>query len=62
MAQERVSMRKIKEILRLKYEKGLSNRQTAISAGVSRGFKIFRACAVSGYRLDNRQRLKRNRT
>jgi transposase len=36
MAQERVSMRKIKEILRLKYENKLSNRQTAISAGVSR--------------------------
>lgn len=36
MAQGRVSMRKVKEILRLKYENKLSNRQTAISAGVGR--------------------------
>lgn len=36
MAQERTSMRKIKEILRLKHEKGLSNRKIARSAGISR--------------------------
>ena len=36
MAQKRLSMRKAKEILRLKYELGLSNRQIARSCGVSR--------------------------
>jgi transposase len=36
MVQERISMRKTKEILRLKYEKMLSNRQISISTGVSR--------------------------
>ena len=36
MPRERLSMRKIKEVLRLKYENGLSNRQIAISCCVSR--------------------------
>ena len=36
MAQPRISMRKIKEILRLKYELGLSDRQVAESCNVSR--------------------------
>ena len=36
MAQKRLSMRKAKEISRLKYELGLSNRQIARSCGVSR--------------------------
>jgi transposase len=36
MAQERLSMRKIKEVLRLKFERGLSQRQVAKSVGVSR--------------------------
>lgn len=36
MAQERLSMRKIKEILRLKYDCGLSNRQIAHSCQISR--------------------------
>ncbi len=36
MAQKRLSMRKAKEILRLKYELGLSNRQIARSCSVSR--------------------------
>ena len=36
MAQERISMVKIREILRLKYECGMSNRQVAKSCGVSR--------------------------
>ena len=36
MANRRLSMRKTKEILRLKYELGLSNRQIARSCNVSR--------------------------
>jgi len=36
MAHRRLSMRKTKEILRLKYELGLSNRQIARSCNVSR--------------------------
>ena len=36
MAHLRISMRKIREILRLKYELGLSDRQTAESCGISR--------------------------
>ena len=36
MAQKRLSMRKISEILRLKYEAGLTNRQIAQSCGRSR--------------------------
>lgn len=36
MAQIRISMRKVREILRLKYELGLSNRQAAEGCGVSR--------------------------
>ena len=35
MAQERLSMRKIKEILRLRWELGFSRRQTARSCRVS---------------------------
>jgi len=37
MAQERLSMRKIEEILRLKYERGLSHRAIAQSCAVSAG-------------------------
>ncbi|MQG58011.1 MAG: helix-turn-helix domain-containing protein, partial [SAR202 cluster bacterium] len=36
MAQKRLSMRKISEILRLKHEAGLTNRQIAQSCGRSR--------------------------
>ncbi|MGC8578637.1 MAG: hypothetical protein ACP5QW_04880 [bacterium] len=36
MPRERITMRKIKEILRLKYENGLSNRQIANSCCGSR--------------------------
>ena len=36
MARERISMVKIREILRLKYQMGLSNRQVAKSCGVGR--------------------------
>lgn len=36
MAQERLSMRKIKEVLRLKYDCGLSNRQIAHSCQIAR--------------------------
>lgn len=36
MPRERLSMRKIKEILRLKWEAGLRDRQVAVSCGVSR--------------------------
>jgi transposase len=36
MAQQRIDMHKLREILRLKYECGLSNRQVAGSCGVSR--------------------------
>ena len=46
MANRRLSMRKTKEILRLKYELGLSNRQIARSCNVSRrtvAEYIFRA-------------------
>ena len=35
MAQARLSMRKIRDVLRLKYEKGLSNRTIASSLGIS---------------------------
>jgi DNA-binding transcriptional regulator LsrR (DeoR family) len=35
MAQERLSMRKVTEVLRLKYALGLSQRQVAASCGVS---------------------------
>jgi len=35
MAQERLTMRKIKEILRLKYEAGLSNRAIAGACNIS---------------------------
>ncbi len=34
MSQERLSMRKIKEVLRLRYEKGLSHRAIAQSCGI----------------------------
>ena len=37
MATERLSMRKTREILRLKYALGLSHRQVAASLGVSAG-------------------------
>jgi len=36
MAQQRLSMRKIREVLRLRYEAGLSRRQIAASVGCSR--------------------------
>lgn len=36
MPAKRLSMRKIKEVLRLKWERGLSNRQVAAACGVSR--------------------------
>jgi transposase len=36
MAQKRLSMRKTAEILRLKYEAGLTNRQIARSCGIGR--------------------------
>ena len=36
MLKERLSMRKIKEILRLKFEYGLSNQKIAHSSGISR--------------------------
>jgi site-specific recombinase XerD len=36
MPAKRLSMRKIKEVLRLKWERGLSNRQIAAACGVSR--------------------------
>jgi DNA-binding transcriptional regulator LsrR (DeoR family) len=35
MPNQRLSMRKIKEILRLKYQAGLSHRQIARSCGIS---------------------------
>ena len=35
MANRRICMRSIKEILRLKYAHGLSNREIALSCGVS---------------------------
>lgn len=36
MAQQRLSMRKIREVLRLRFEAGLSRRQIAVSVGCSR--------------------------
>ena len=36
MPAKRLSMRKIKEVLRLKWERGLSNRQIAAACSVSR--------------------------
>ncbi|MFW2134629.1 IS21 family transposase, partial [Ectothiorhodospira haloalkaliphila] len=36
MPAKRLSMRKIKEVLRLKWERGLSNRQVALACGISR--------------------------
>jgi transposase len=44
MSQKRLSMRKIEEILRLKFEKGLTHREIARSCGVS-------AATVSDYVL-----------
>ena len=35
MAQQRLSMRKIKEVLRLKYDSGLSHRQIAASCDMA---------------------------
>ena len=37
MARERISMRKISEVLRLTYEVGLSQRQVAASLGLANG-------------------------
>jgi len=42
MPTERLSMRRIRELLRLKFELGLSSRSIAASLGISKG-------AVSGY-------------
>jgi len=36
MSQERLSMRKLQEVLRLKWESGLSHRAIARSCGISR--------------------------
>src|SRR5690554_6937391 len=36
MPAKRLSMRKINEVLRLKWDKGLSNRQIAAACGISR--------------------------
>ena len=42
MPTERLSMRRIRDLLRLKFENGLSSRLIAASLGISKG-------AVSGY-------------
>ena len=50
MPTERLSMRRIRDLLRLKFENGLSSRLIAASLGISKG-------AVSGYlqsRLERR--------
>lgn len=52
MAKERISMRKIKEVLRLSYEGGLSMRQVAICCNLGRSttqeyFRRFRAAGLS---------------
>ena len=44
MPSERLSMRRIREILRLKFELGLSSRAIGVSLGISKG-------AVSNYLL-----------
>lgn len=49
MLAERVTMRKIKDILRLKWACGLSNRQVAVSCGVARSSvaeTLYRATAT----------------
>ncbi|MEK7376546.1 MAG: IS21 family transposase, partial [Candidatus Margulisiibacteriota bacterium] len=50
MAKERISMRKIKEVLRLGYEKGLSANQTALccNLGATTVKEYFRRFKVSG--------------
>lgn len=51
MAKERLSMRKIKEALRLKYDGRLSNRQIAVSCGVGRTTvaDYLRRASVAGW-------------
>lgn len=52
MAKERISMRKIKEVLRLRYERGLSMRKVAICCNLGRSttreyFRRFKAAGLS---------------
>lgn len=50
MAQARLSMRKIRETLRLKYEAGLSDRRMATAIGSSRSTvqECLRRCREAG--------------
>ena len=50
MAQARLSMRKIRETLRLKFEAGLSERQIAVAVGASRSTvqACLRRCGEAG--------------
>jgi hypothetical protein len=53
MAQERLSMRKIKEVLRLKYDCGLSHRQIAVSCQMAP--RIFRLVEPITYETHTRR-------
>ena len=46
MAQRRVSMKKAKEILRLKFEAGLGNHKIARACGISASTVWERSCAL----------------
>ncbi|CAO0822868.1 hypothetical protein DFAR_3340028 [Desulfarculales bacterium] len=50
MPAERLSMRKIKEVIRLKHEAGCSNRDVAKSCGIGRimVFRYLRRAARAG--------------
>ena len=52
MPAERVTMRRIKELLRLKFEHGLTNRQIARSCDVSRATVADYLFRASTCRLD----------
>ncbi|MGH8243427.1 MAG: hypothetical protein ACRETY_08780 [Steroidobacteraceae bacterium] len=50
MAQARLSTRKIREVLRLKFEAGLSDRQVAAAVGSARSTvqECLRRCRAAG--------------
>ena len=55
MAKERLSMRKTKEILRLRWSQGLSVRETSRSVGVSTGVVDKAVCRARAAGLDWQQ-------
>ena len=54
MANRRLSMRKIREVLRLKYEKGFSGRQIAQPAGIGYGSAQYGPAKPHHGSADNR--------